>query len=327
VPGAAGSTITGVSELRPGATPEGLQHPALLYATEDEFLECMVPYITQGIDRGEPVFIAVSAGPLAGLREAVGSDASGVALEDTRVWYPDPTTRLRALHDLVTTELSAGASAVRLACEPVWPSGDPDLEREWQRYESVLNEVLAPFPVTLVCTYDTSSIDPSIAAVARRTHPVVREGEEGVSPDFEAPAEFLRRWNVELAPPPADADVMSDPSDLAATRRFLLEQSMRVGLGRDRTSDLCVAANEVLTNAVVHGRGPTSLLAWTEGTVLVCQIDDHGPGIDDPVAGYRPPPTTAEHGRGLWLARQLVDLIQIVPGPDGTSVRLRTGRR
>jgi anti-sigma regulatory factor (Ser/Thr protein kinase) len=50
-------------------------------------------------------------------------------------------------------------------------------------------------------------------------------------------------------------------------------------------------------------------------------------GIDDPVTSYLPPPTSAERGRGLWLARQLVDLIQFAPGASGTTVRLRIGRR
>jgi hypothetical protein len=45
---------------------------------------------------------------------------------------------------------------LRLVGEPVWPNGPPEHVLEWERYESVLNEVLAPFPVTLVCTYDTS---------------------------------------------------------------------------------------------------------------------------------------------------------------------------
>ena len=55
----------------------------------------------------------------------------------------------------------------------MWHEGRPELILEWTRYESVLNTVLAPFPVSLVCTYDTSRLDPVIVANARRTHPVV----------------------------------------------------------------------------------------------------------------------------------------------------------
>jgi anti-sigma regulatory factor (Ser/Thr protein kinase) len=305
-----------------------MEHPALLYESRRDFLEYMVPFVRQGIDDEEPVFVAVEADPLEALRIEIGPDAPGVTLVDTREWHPNPSTRLRAFHEFVDGELRDGASAVRLAGAPVWPSADPDLEREWQRYESVLNVVLAPFPVTLVCTYDIAQLDPSIAVVARRTHPVVSQGAEGPSADFEAPQEFLRHWNTELSPPPADAILMSDPSDPSKARRFLLEQAMRAGLGRDRTSDLCVAANEIVTNAIVHGGGPVSLTTWVEAGVVVCQIEDEGRGIEDPMASYRPPPTSAVKGRGLWLARQLVDLIQLAPGAaSGTTVRLRVGRR
>jgi anti-sigma regulatory factor (Ser/Thr protein kinase) len=288
----------------------------------------MVPYVQEGIDRGEPVFVAVGADPLSALGAQVEADAPGVTLVDTREWHPDPSTRLRAFHEYVTSELRRGATAVRLAGEPVWPTGDPDLEREWQRYESVLNEVLAPFPVTLVCTYDTARLDPAIAMVARRTHPVAGGTLREISPEFEDPRAFLRHWRAELSPPPPHATTMPNPTDLAASRRFLLEQSMRAGLGRDRTEDLCVATNEILTNALIHGAGPISLTTWLDVGRVFCQIADEGTGIADPVAGYRPPSASAERGRGLWLARQLVDLIQIAPGRgSGTTVRLRVGRR
>jgi len=304
----------------------GMHHPALLYRNQSELLDDLVPFVRDGIDRGEPVLVAIAAEPLEALSDAVGS-AVGLALVDTAAWCPEPVTRLRAFHDHVTSEVSAGAPAVRLVSEAVWPAADVDLEREWQRYESAVNEVLAPFPVSLVCTYDLARLPPSIPSVARRTHPFVRHGTEDPSEDFEEPADFLRRWTSTLGPVPGDASALADPSDLPGARRFLLEQAMRAGLGRDRTADLCVAANEVLTNAIVHAGGPTGLSAWIEHEALICQIDDAGAGISDPIVGYRPPPATAERGRGLWLARQLVDLIQISPGDRGTSVRLRSGRR
>ena len=61
----------------------------------------------------------------------------------------------------------------------------------------------------------------------------------------------------------------------------------------------------------------------TDGGYLVCQIDDAGAGLADPLAGYRPPGTEQRAGRGLWLARQVVDLMQIAPGHRGTSVRFQ----
>ena len=93
----------------------------------------------------------------------------------------------------------------------------------------------------------------------------------------------------------------------------------------ERSLDLSVALTEVLTNALRHGGGDVRLWAWADSESLICQVEDRGGGIVDPLAGYRPPRAQA-NGRGLWLARQLVDLLQIVPGLQGTIVRLRVAR-
>ena len=205
----------------------------------------------------------------------------------------------------------------------MWPI-DPARVREWQRYESVLNHVLAAFPVTLVCTYDTTRLDSSIVEVARRTHPAFHQGWERVSDIFIEPEAFLRAWTHELVPPPSSAVRVANLTDPAATRRAVLELAREAGVAEGSAHDLCLAASEVLTNALLHGNGIVTLVAWSEGVSFVCQIEDEGPGIADPFAGYRPPDPAALNGRGLWLARQMVDLLQIAPGGSGAAVRLHT---
>lgn len=299
-----------------------MEHPALLYGTVEEFLSCLVPFVTGGIDNGEPVFVAVGAEHLAALRDEVGVDVTGVTWADTHQWHPGPATRLRAFHELVSDELAGGATRLRLVGEPVWPADSPELVLEWKRYESVLNAVLGPFPVSLLCTYDTSRLDSSITADARRTHPSVRNGVEQASAQFEPPEHLLRRWVAELLPPPADAARFRNPVDLHAVREFLAERALTAGVTPLRVRDLCLAATEILTNALVHGGGDAELRAWRQDGAFCCQIEDAGRGLTDPLAGYRPPSPAADSGRGLWLARQLVDLLQIVPTPGGTTVRL-----
>lgn len=304
-----------------------LEHPALLYGTEQEFLGYMVPYVSAGIEAGDVVFVAAHGSLLPGLRRELGAGADAVRLADTDVWHPHPMPRLRAFHEFVTEEIAAGATRFRLAGEPVWPEGPPELIREWQRYESVLNRVLAPFPVTLVCLYDAARLDRAILETARRTHPwIVGGSTEGSSGEFVEPEDFLTRWSFELPPPPPSAVRRSGSEDLAGFRRFLEEQALLAGVGAERAFDLLVAANEALTNAVMHSDGVAAVWAWWEDGRFVCQIDDRGRGIGDPLAGYRPPSPEVSEGRGLWLARQLVDLVQIVPRSDGTSVRLHLRR-
>jgi anti-sigma regulatory factor (Ser/Thr protein kinase) len=307
-----------------------LDHPALLYADPDELLEAMVPYVTDGLDRGEVVLVAARGDNLAALRWASGPRAARVRWLDSDRWHPHPGSRLRAFHELVSNGRGSGATRFRLAGEPLWPPGQPELAREWQRYESALNAVLAPFPVSLLCLYDAARLDGSVLNSACRTHPRVRrrDGERACG-EFEPPQEFLRRSNPELAQPPPWAARLPAAGDPADARRFVREQALGAGVPPERAADLCVAANEVVTNALVHGGGAATLLAWTHDGRFVCQIEDAGRGIPDPLAGYRPPAGEATGGYGLWLARQLVDLLQIGPRPTGlpgTAVRLQTAR-
>ena len=302
--------------------PPRLEHPALLYRDIEAFLSVMAPFVRGGLEAGEPVVVAVASDELSALREKVGAEDGRVRWLDTREWVPHPASRLRAFHELVTHELAMGATRLRLVGEPVWPDGPPEHVLEWERYESVLNEVLAPFPVTLICTYDTSRVDPSIAAGARRTHPVIRNGPEAASEAFEAPRELLRRRNAKVPSPPREATVMARPDDLAKARQFIESEAERAGVPSDPAMDLLIAANEVLTNAAAHAGGAVGVWVWFEDGRFMCQVEDRGPGIDDPLAGYMPPDDVASSGRGLWIARQLVDLLQIAPAELGTKVRL-----
>jgi anti-sigma regulatory factor (Ser/Thr protein kinase) len=303
-----------------------LDHPAFLYTSREDFLATMAPFVAAGIDNREVVFVAARGDHLEPLRARLGERAGAALWADADEWHPHPASRLRAFHELVTAELEAGAASLRLVGEPVWPSGPPEFVREWQRYESVLNAVLAPFPVTLLCLYDASRLDGPVLDGARRTHPVIlRQGEERPSGVFLEPEELLPAWNVALARPPPSAVRLTDVADLTLGRRFFTEHVLEAGVDPWRAMDLAIAANEVLTNVLVHANGPATVWTWTEGRRFVCQIEDRGQGIADPLAGYRPP-GEGPNGRGLWLARQLVDLLQIDTGPSGTAVRLHLNR-
>ena len=305
----------------------GLEHPAFVYECVDDFLGYMVPFVTGGLDNGEPVFVAAKAGNLAALRAEIGDHGRAVRWADTEHWHPHPGRRLRAFHELVTDQLRAGAGRVRLVGEPVWPPGAPAFVLEWQRYESVLNLILGPFPVTLICLYDASGLDGDVVRTAQRTHPTIsRGGIEGPSVEFEQPEDFLSRCTPELSAPPPWAARMNNPPDLVRARRFLTDRALMSGVHPERTLDLSVAANEVLTNAQMHGKGTISLSAWVDGDRFVCQIEDRGGGIADAATGYRPPEPGRGTGRGLWIVRQLVDLLQIAPGGHGMAVRLHVAR-
>ena len=81
-----------------------------------------------------------------------------------------------------------------------------------------------------------------------------------------------------------------------------------------------IAVHEVAANGVVHGRTPVHISLWTDVDALTCLIEDSGPGILDPMTGFRYPDDWDR--LGLWVARQLVDDLFIGNSPAGCSVLL-----
>ena len=299
-------------------------HRALVYEDVDGFLAAMVPFVRSGLERAEPVLAAVGADEARALGSEFGDDAPGLRIADTWVWHPHPANRLRAVHEFVTEQVESGARRVRLAGQPAWPQGPPEFVLEWERYESALNEALAGLPVAVVCTYDTSRLDQAIAESAWRTHPVIWQGAPGPSEGFEDPRQLVGRRVAPFAPVPGSASVLVSPIDVSEAREFVRERAREAGLPIDRAVDVSVAVSEVLSNAVLHAGGAKSVAVWSQDGRVICEVTDTGPGIPDPLVGYRPPSVGQLSGRGLWIARQLVDLVQISPGPDGTAIRLQS---
>lgn len=298
-----------------------LEHPALVYRNLDELLGATVPFLNEALEQRQPAFVAVGQAELDALRSAVG--AEGVGWADTNRWFPEPAKRLRAFHLYILEAIRGGATRIRLIGEPLWPTGPPEFSREWARYESALNAILEPYPVSLICTYAATRLNPAIIEDAHRTHPTI--GDDlgwHRSETFEDPSAQLALWNPPLGPVPRSAAGLTDPTDLSSARSFVRERGAEAGLVGERADDLVLAVSEVLANASLYSGGRIVLRTWVSDPYFLCQIDEDGRGPTDSLAGYRPPGDDQQSGRGLWLARQVLDLLQIVPGPSGTAVRL-----
>ncbi len=61
---------------------------------------------------------------------------------------------------------------------------------------------------------------------------------------------------------------------------------------------------------------------WAGPQTMVCEVSDTGAGLRDPLAGRLPSGRSTARGRGLWLARQVCDLVEVRSAPAGTTVRL-----
>jgi anti-sigma regulatory factor (Ser/Thr protein kinase) len=109
------------------------------------------------------------------------------------------------------------------------------------------------------------------------------------------------------------------PEDVVLLRRTVGEVAAKAGLDESTQQDLILAVDELLTNAVLHGGGRGQLELWQAKERLWFRVVDRGPGLARPIP-TRTPPTSSVSGRGLWIAQQLTEQLEIVTGPSGTTV-------
>jgi anti-sigma regulatory factor (Ser/Thr protein kinase) len=109
---------------------------------------------------------------------------------------------------------------------------------------------------------------------------------------------------------------------LIDVRELVRGSATEAGLPSARVAEVVLAAHEVAMNALTHGRGTGSVRVWIAGDEFVCEVEDQGPGMHDPQAGLSQPDPSHARGRGLWITRQLCDLVEVEPAKPGTRVRL-----
>jgi hypothetical protein len=301
-----------------------LAHEALPYASTDELVAAAAPFLREGLRAGEQALIVTGATNLLLLRQVIEPDGLAADFVDARRWHRFPARSLAACDRYIKRHANRGRR-VRVVFEPVWAGRTPLETTEWKRYESVLNVAFARSGAWLLCPYDTTALDPSIVADALRTHPWVRaEGARSPSAEYVDPAAFSAACDAEPLPePPADAVAVRFDAkrDLSAVRTMVGEAAGAAGLGPRRVPEAVLAVHEIASNAIVHGSGRGLLRTWLAGGELLFQVSGNAP-IRAPFPGHLPPRLDTEGGRGLWLARQLCELLQVRSTPDGSVIRL-----
>ncbi|MDQ8705879.1 ATP-binding protein [Streptomyces sp. LHD-70] len=131
-----------------------------------------------------------------------------------------------------------------------------------------------------------------------------------------------------------------EAASVPLARRHLLGTMETAGVDPDISYDLSVALSEACANAVEHGGraqasdgtaphtgspGGFRVTAYLDGDMCRIEVVDSGPGF--PPAGHdrpvRTPGADAEHGRGLYLIREIADHASFdnKPGRSGAVVR------
>jgi anti-sigma regulatory factor (Ser/Thr protein kinase) len=301
------------------AQARGFRHEAFFYAGDDEFLAGTVPYLEEGICAGETVLAVLPERRMQLLTEALGPAAREVEFWQMGNVGRNPARLIPAWRDFLRTcDLQRG---VRGLGEPVSPDRSTAEVEECELHERLFNLAFAKErTLTVMCPYDTSGLGSEVLLGAERSHPVCA-GPHGrsVSPRYSLDSPLAG----ELGQPGRPAVTLDfGKADLAMVRHLVGQCARFAGLDSRRNEDLVLAVCEVATNSLQHGGGKGRLDIWDEGGELICAIRDDG-HIHNPLVGRERPRPEQEHGRGLWLANQLCDLVQIRSDADGTDIRLR----
>ena len=191
-----------LAELKQG------DHVGLIYQSIAELLAVTVPFIKDGIARGERCVCIVDDRKIQQIVEAL--ERAGVNVEHERrrgaLWLLTPrdtylgtgefaTNSMIALIRRLETEARAdGFSALRLAGEPSWSvSPEPGSDRLIE-YEALLNHLPTNSKSLILCMYNRARFSTPCIHDILRTHPVVILGDQ-VCPNsyYESPQTVLSK--------------------------------------------------------------------------------------------------------------------------------------
>ncbi|HKT82931.1 MAG TPA: sensor histidine kinase [Solirubrobacterales bacterium] len=300
----------------------GFRHEALIYSDSDAFLARALPFVRAAVEAGEPVLVAVSDRNVGLLGRELGSAAAEVRFAAIEQLARNPARMISFWWGFLEEH---EGDPVRGIEELVWPGRSGAEIDECERHEALLNVAFpADAPISLLCAYDGSTLPEEVIGGVPSCHQLVLSDDAVQSGgDRHAGRDFFAGG---LPPRPVDATSFEfDRDGLAEVRHRTKRAADAAGLSRPAAADLVVAASELAANSVAHGGGRGTLRTWREGDRLLVEFEDSG-WISEPLVGRLRPAITQEGGRGLWLANQLCDLLQIRSGSAGTVVRLQAAR-
>jgi anti-sigma regulatory factor (Ser/Thr protein kinase) len=300
------------------AVDHGCVHIAFLYESEQEYLDFVAAFLSDGLSKGDSAWVAVPAEKLGPLREALGTAADQVTWADITELGRNPGRILGA-------ELAYLAQhhprPVRMVAEVVWP-GRRDFEYAGcLLHEALSNVAFAGSDVTGLCPYDASRLADGVLDDVWMTHPLVEHGGAQRQSTRYSLDTALQRGNepLETGQVPVTFTV-GEPSDLSKARQHSTRYGRLLGLSPDRIGDLQLVVTELATNSLQHGGGTSRLALWEHDGHLVCEARDAG-YLVDPLVGRRPPAKDRPSPSGLFVVNALADLVRTHTSPDGTTIQ------
>lgn len=308
------------------SAPAGTVHHAVPYSDTGHQAEVLGAPLRAALERGEHALAVVDHDCRAELDRTLGPDA-GIEFRSPEQMHSAPAFTVASRWARAAREGTArdGTRMTTIGQRVVGlPGTDPGY---WVRLDVALDRVLEGMPVTMLCSFldgeaardDAGTMHDALLVDGAQVPSTTRRDLRELLADHPQPPP------PELGDPLFEMDV--DLEGLAALRRRVRTEATLSGLGPSRVSDLVLALNEIATNGVEHGSGRPRLRLWRDARGLTGEVADSGL-TRLPFPGMLAPPPAGTRGRGLWLASELTDVLQVWTAdddpdcPESTVVRV-----
>jgi PAS domain S-box-containing protein len=167
-------------------------HLCIIYETDDEWRDTLVPYLAIGLERGEKCAYIADCHTEDEIRQYLGEAGIDVAAVEssgqlvimheteayTRSGHFDPDKMIEFLSQIAEATLSEGYSCLRATGEMTWVFRSHPGSEKLLEYESKLNrDFFQKYPVIGLCQYDRRRFDPEVIEGVILTHPLLARGE------------------------------------------------------------------------------------------------------------------------------------------------------
>jgi anti-sigma regulatory factor (Ser/Thr protein kinase) len=299
-----------------GDGQHSLVHSALFYHSEREYVDLLVPVISEWLSMAQPVLISVPGRKMALLRDALDAVAGDVTdnlvMVDITEVGRNPGRLLGIAGSFVQRHRNR---PVGIIGEPVWPGRTAAEYPACVQHEALVNIALAGDEVTGLCPYDASRLADSALADARLTHPMIWQGgSHRHNPEYAVDVALLRSNEPLTTSPAAVTYTVCELADLRDARRCCNRYARLLGMSADRVADVQLIATELATNSLRHTGGACRLAFWYQDEYLVCEARDIGQ-LADPLAGRRPSQS------GLFVVNAVADLVRTYTCGSGTTIQ------
>jgi anti-sigma regulatory factor (Ser/Thr protein kinase) len=313
----------------PAPSAPGTLHAAAIYDSDEHLRTGIVSFLIDGLARREKVVAIVPQRTGNILGTALGSGAMMVQWGLPGMSYHHLGRAAETIRNYLADRRAAGDPARLLTENDVYGGvRGPGRMASYLRCESAADGLYGCRGFSWVCLYDRRHYSPGVLADVQRVHRHVLDerGAPALSRDYVDPATYLSAHPGPVSAVPAEVTLdleLAELTTLGESRRRAGHAAASLGLAPADARLAEVAAGEVIANAFRHGITPGRLRVWRAADAVLVRVDSGGPGPAVTVSGFSPPDLAAGSGAGLWLARQIADVVHVETRRDSTSVEMQ----